>query len=146
MVFPTSFKLSLNLAIRSSWSELQSAPGLVFADCIELLYLWLQKNIINLISVLTNWWCPCVELSLVLLEFAMISVFSWQNSVSLCLTSFCTPRPNFPVTSSISWLPTFAFLSPVMKRTSFWAVSSRRSCRSSQNHWTYASSALLVGA
>ena len=26
------------------------------------------KNIINLISVLTIWWCPCVELSLVLLE------------------------------------------------------------------------------
>ena len=26
------------------------------------------KNIINLISVLCIWWCPCVELSLVLLE------------------------------------------------------------------------------
>jgi len=26
------------------------------------------KNIINLISVLTIWWCPCVEPSLVLLE------------------------------------------------------------------------------
>ena len=32
MVFPTFFNLSLNLAIRSSWSEPQSAPGLVFAD------------------------------------------------------------------------------------------------------------------
>ena len=30
MVFPTFFNLSLNLAIRSSWSEPQSAPGLVF--------------------------------------------------------------------------------------------------------------------
>ena len=39
MVFPTFFNLSLNLAIRSSWSEPQSAPGLVFADCIELLHL-----------------------------------------------------------------------------------------------------------
>ena len=37
MVFPTFFNLSLNLAIRSSWSEPQSAPGLVFVDCIELL-------------------------------------------------------------------------------------------------------------
>ena len=36
MVFPTFFSLSLNLAIRSSWSEPQSAPGLVFVDCIEL--------------------------------------------------------------------------------------------------------------
>ena len=33
-----------------------------------------------------------------------------------------------------------------MKRTSFWGVSSRRSCRSSQNHSTSASSALLVRA
>ena len=42
-VFPTFFNLSLNLAIRSSWSEPQSAPGLVFVDCIELLHLWLQR-------------------------------------------------------------------------------------------------------
>ena len=43
VVFSTFFNLTLNLAIRSSWSEPQSAPGLVFADCIELLHLWLQK-------------------------------------------------------------------------------------------------------
>ena len=43
VVFPTFFHFSLNLAIRSSWSEPQSAPGLVFADCIELLHLWLQR-------------------------------------------------------------------------------------------------------
>ena len=42
VVFPTFFNLSLNLAINSSWSEPLSAPGLVFADCIELLHLWLQ--------------------------------------------------------------------------------------------------------
>ena len=51
--------------------------------------------------------------------FAMTSAFSWQNSFSLCPASFCTPRPNLPVTPSISWLPTFAFQSPIMKRTSF---------------------------
>ena len=28
----------------------------------------------------------------------MTSAFSWQNSVSLCPASFCTPRPNLPVT------------------------------------------------
>ena len=43
VVFPTFFILSMNLAIWSSWSEPQSAPGLVFADCIELLHLWLQR-------------------------------------------------------------------------------------------------------
>ena len=49
----------------------------------------------------------------------MTSAFSWQNSISLCPASFCTPRPNLPVTPGISWLPTFAFWSPIMKRTSF---------------------------
>ena len=44
MVFPIFFNLSLNLAIRSSWSEPQSALGLVFADCVELLHLWLQRT------------------------------------------------------------------------------------------------------
>ena len=29
--------------LRSSWSEPQSAPGLGFADRIELLHLWLHK-------------------------------------------------------------------------------------------------------
>ena len=69
VVFSIFFNLSLNLAIRSSWSEPQPQlpPGLVFADSIELLHLWL-KNIINLVLVLTIWWCPCAELSLVLLE------------------------------------------------------------------------------
>ena len=43
MVFPTFFNLSLNLAISSLSSEPQSTPGLVFADCIELLYLCLQE-------------------------------------------------------------------------------------------------------
>ena len=76
------------------------------------------KNRINLISVLTIWWCPGVE-SLLLycwkMMFAMTSVFSWQNSISLCPAPFCTTRPNLPVTSGISWLPTFAFQSPIMK-------------------------------
>ena len=43
MVVSTVFDFSLNLVRRSSWSEPQSAPGLVFADCIELLHLWLQR-------------------------------------------------------------------------------------------------------
>ena len=54
--------------------------------------------------------------------FAVTSVFSWQNSVSLYPASFCTPRPNLPVTPGVSWLPTFAFQSPMMKRTSFWVL------------------------
>ena len=49
-------------------SELQSAPSLVFADCIRASPSLAAKNIINLILVLTIWWCPCVEYSPVLLE------------------------------------------------------------------------------
>ena len=35
--------------------------------------------------------------------FAMTRTFSWQNSVSLCPASFCTPRPNLPVAPGISF-------------------------------------------
>ena len=43
MVFLTFLNLSLNVAIRSSWSEPQSTANLVFADCIELLHLQLKE-------------------------------------------------------------------------------------------------------
>ena len=49
-------------------------------------------------------------------------VFSWQNSVSLCPVSISTPRPNLPVIPGISWLPTFTFQSPMMKRISLFLV------------------------
>ena len=50
---------------------------------------------------------------------AITNVFSWQNSVSLCAGSFCTPRPNLPVIPDIFWLPICAFQSPMMKKVSF---------------------------
>ena len=86
------------------------------------------KNIINLILVLTIWWCPCVEFCLCCWKrvFAMTSAFSWQKSSSLCPASFHTPRPNLPVTLAVSWLPIFAFQSPTMKRTSFLGISYKR--------------------
>ena len=46
--------------------------------------------------------------------------FDPQISVNVYPASFCTPRQNFPVNPGISLLPNFAFLSPVMRRTSFW--------------------------
>ena len=55
--------------------------------------------------------------------FAMTSVFSWQKSIFLCPTSFCTARPNLLVTPDISLRPTFAFQSLIMQRTSFLGVS-----------------------
>ena len=64
------------------------------------------KNIINLILILTTWWCPCVESSLVLLEEG-VCYDQWvllATLVSLCPASFCTPRPNLPVTPGIDFL------------------------------------------
>ena len=53
-----------------------------------------------------------------------------KTLLAFALFHFCTSRPNLPITSDISWVPTFAFQTPIMKRTSFLGVSSRRSCRS----------------
>ena len=69
---------------------------------------------------MSMWWC--LLLCCWKRVFAMTSVFSWQNCISLCPASFRIPRPNLPVTPGVSWLPTFAFQSPIMKRTSFLVV------------------------
>ena len=42
----------------------------------------------------------------------MTSTFSWQNSFNLCPASFCSTRPNLPVSPCISWLLTFALIIP----------------------------------
>ena len=44
----------------------------------------------------------------------MTSAFYWKNSIRLFPASFYIPRPNLPVTPGVSWLPTFAFQSPIM--------------------------------
>ena len=67
VVFPTFFSLSLNFAMRSWWSEPQSALGLVFANYTASPSS-ATNNVINLISVLTTWWCLCVKSSFVLLK------------------------------------------------------------------------------
>ena len=58
-----------------------------------------------------------------------LPVCSLGKTASLCPTSFCTPRPNLPVTIRISWFPAFAFQYPMLKRTSFFGVSFRKSSR-----------------
>ena len=42
-----------------------------------------------------------------------------KTLLAFALLHFCISRPNLPATPGISWLPTFAFQSPMMKRTSF---------------------------
>ena len=124
-LFTCIFKavLGLNLAIRCSWSEPQSASSLVFADYTTYRDSpsLAAKNIINLILVLTIWWCPCVESALVLLEEGVCydQCVLLAKLLALGLLYFVLLRPNLPVTPGISWLPTFAFQSPMMERTSF---------------------------
>ena len=58
--------------------------------------------------------------------FVVSSAFSWQNSISICPALFHIPRPNLPITPGVSWLPTFVFQSPIMKKISFLGVISKR--------------------
>ena len=107
------------------------------------------KNINNLISVWTIWWCPCIESSLVLLEDSVC------YDQYILLAKVCLPLPCFILFSKAKfalyyrYLLTSYFFIPVSckeKDIFFRDFSSRRSCRSSQNHSTITSSALLVGA
>ena len=103
--FPYFLQFKSEFCNKESWSEPQSAPGLVFADWIELLHLWLQR-----ILSIWFWYWPSGDVQCCWNRvFAVTGAFSWQNSVSLCPALFCTPRPNLPTTPGISWLPTFAF-------------------------------------
>ena len=107
----TSFNLSLSFAIRSSWSEPQSAPGLVFADCIELLHLQLQR----IWSIWFQWnvTCPwrtsseafflyclpplplqaplesCTSLIVTLFVLSFFSSQHWAGALSLLCSSSC---------------------------------------------------------
>ena len=58
---------------------------LFFADNIEILHLWLQKNIMNLIEIETSGDVHVYSSLLCCwkMVFAITSMFSWQNSVSL---------------------------------------------------------------
>ena len=136
------------------WATISSRP------CFCWLYrtssFLAAKNVINLISVLAIWWCPHLQSSLVLFEegvcydqcilLANKQTNKKKNSVSVCSASFYIPRQNLPVIPGISWLPTFAYQSPMMKMTSFFGIISRRFGKSSWNHSTSTSSALMVGA
>jgi len=72
--------------------------------------------------MLTIWWCPCVESSIVLLE----EVVCYEQCLLLAnlllavfLLHFVPQRPNLPFTPGISWLSTFEFQSCIMKNKTF---------------------------
>ena len=121
VVFPTFFNLSLNFSVRSSWSEPQSAPGFVFTHCIGLLHLQGYKE------------CNQSDFGIGHLVMSMCRVIAWvvgkecllwsacslHKTVILFPASFCTVRQNLLVILGISWLPTFAFKSLMMKKHLF---------------------------
>ena len=105
------------------------------------------KNIINLISILTIWWCPYVKLSLRLLEKGVC------YDQCVLLAKLCYPLPSFILDSKAKCtyyfryllISHFTFQSPMMKRTFFFGIISRKCCRSSQKWSISASLALVVG-
>ena len=118
VVFPIVFNLSVNFAIRSSWSEPQSAPSLVFfSDCIEPLYFQLWR-----ISIWFQHWPSGMSMCRVISCIVGKGCLLWSlHSLGKTVwsASFCTPRQNLPVIPGISWLPIFAFQPSVMKGASF---------------------------
>ena len=87
--------------------------------------------IINMILVLTIWWCLCVEQFLVVSEEGVCydQCVLLAKLLAFALLHFVLQDQTCLLLQVFSWLPTFVFQSPMMKRTSFLDVSSRRSCR-----------------
>ena len=84
------------------------------------------RNITNLISVLIIWWYSSVDGLLCFWKrvFAMTSVFSWQNCISLCPASFCTPSSNLPEISLHCFLSLHS--NPLWWKEHLFLVSSRQ--------------------
>ena len=103
-----------------------------------------EKNMINLISVLTIWWCPCVESSLVLLEEGVC----YDQCILLA-----KPLPHFILYSKAKlvccsrYLLTSYFCLPVpYDEKDIFFVSFRKCCRSSWNQSTSASLTSVIVA
>ena len=74
----------------------------------------------------------------------MATVFSCKTLLAFALIHFVL-QGQLPVIPRVSPPPTFAFQSSMMKRTTSFGVSSRRSCMSSYYFLT-STSALVIGA
>ena len=118
MVFPTFFKSELGNKETMIWATVSSWS--CFCSLYRVGYKKYNQSYFGndhlVISIYSLFLCCWNRL------FATTSVFSWQNSISLCPASFCTPRPNLPITPGVSWLPTFAFQ---WKGYLFWMLVSK---------------------
>ena len=110
----------------------ESSPGL--PHCRQFLY-----HLSHLISVLTIWWYLCRVVSGYWKRVLWPACSFDKTLLAFAVFHFVLLTPNLPVILGISWFPTFASLCPIMKRTYFFGVSSRRSCRFSYSWSTSAS-------
>ena len=131
VVFPDQIRSDQPLSPVRLRSEFYNEEFMIWATVSsQSCFTWLYraspssaaKNIINLISVLTMYLVMSMcRVSCVAGRGCLI--WPWRSLgktlVSLYPASVWTPRPKLPVTRRISWLPTFAFQSPTLKKTSF---------------------------
>ena len=146
VVSPIFFNLSLNFAIRSSWSEPRSAQS-CFTQCIENSFVfgfkeynqsdfgidYLVKSMCRIISCFAERVCfPWLVHSLgkTVLAFALLILYA--KAKLACYSKY--------LLTSYLWLPI-----PYAERTSFLRVSSRSSCRSSR-YLSKSSLIFVVGA
>ena len=115
-------------------------------SCFRWLYMaspsLAAKNVINLISVLTIWWCLCVDSSLVQLEEGVCD----DQCVLLpspCFHFHFQGQTYLLLQVSLDFL--LLHFSPLWwKGHLFWGVSSRRSCRSSYLYFRYLSGKITL--
>ena len=101
------------------WATVSSVPVLVFCWLYQASPSLAAKNIINMISVLTIWWFQCVESPLGLLEKCVCN--DWHVLLTKLLASallhfVLQGQTCLLCHVSISWLSTFIFQSPLMKK------------------------------
>ena len=121
MVFPTFFNLSLSFTVGAHDLSHRQLQVLFFCWLYRVSPSWSAKNITNLILVLTTWWCPHIVISWVVGKWYLLwLVCSLKKTLlAFALLLYFVLRPNLPVILCLSWLPTFAFKSPMMKRHLF---------------------------
>ena len=96
--------------VAKSWTWLSD-----WTELIELLHVWLQR----ILSFWFQYW-PSGDAHVCCVvgrEYLLLLLHSSGKTVSLCHFSFRTQKPNLFVTPGISWLPIFAFQSPIRKMT-----------------------------
>ena len=87
------------------------------------------KNIINLISVLTIWWCSCVESSLMLLEEGVCQMRSLGKTLLPCFILYSKAKSACYSRCFLTFY--FCIPGPCNEKDIFFGVSSQSSCRSS---------------